>query len=114
MQNSGRLILKHPSRSFGTFGRKLGTHFDSCVFKVVATLRRFSPEASRGLVFARDREGRLAEGFRGRSSLCGLFAPTPLEACVLQGIVKVALRRGWVSLHDSEAVFFLGLLSNGF
>ena len=27
-QNSRRLILKHPSRSFGTFGRKMGNHFD--------------------------------------------------------------------------------------
>ena len=28
LQSSGTLILKHPSRSFGTFGRKIGTHFD--------------------------------------------------------------------------------------
>ena len=28
LQNSGTLILKHPSRSFGTFSRKIGTHFD--------------------------------------------------------------------------------------
>ena len=28
LQNSGALILKHPSRSFGTFCRKIGTHFD--------------------------------------------------------------------------------------
>ena len=28
MQSSGTLILKHPSRSFGTFCRKIGTHFD--------------------------------------------------------------------------------------
>ena len=27
LQNSGRLILKHPSRSFGIFGREMGTHF---------------------------------------------------------------------------------------
>ena len=27
-QTSERLILKHPSLSFGTFGRKMGTHFD--------------------------------------------------------------------------------------
>ena len=29
VQNSGRLILKHLSRSFSTFGRKMGTHFDT-------------------------------------------------------------------------------------
>ena len=28
VQNSETLILKHPSRSFGTFSRKIGTHFD--------------------------------------------------------------------------------------
>ena len=28
VENSGTLNLKHPSRSFGTFGRKMGTHFD--------------------------------------------------------------------------------------
>ena len=28
LQSSGRLVLKHPSRSFGTFGQKMGTHVD--------------------------------------------------------------------------------------
>ena len=28
LQSSETLILKHPSRSFGTFSRKIGTHFD--------------------------------------------------------------------------------------
>ena len=28
LQSSETLVLKHPSRSFGTFGRKMGAHFD--------------------------------------------------------------------------------------
>ena len=33
VQNSGTLILKHPSDSFGTFGRKLGIHVKANLLK---------------------------------------------------------------------------------
>ena len=47
LQNSGRLILKHPSRSFDTFGRKMGTHFDTNLkLKALSLVLRNGPKPS--------------------------------------------------------------------
>ena len=51
------------------------------------------------MVFAVDRAGRLSEGLRGPSLLCGRFAPTSLDVWFLPWFVQVALRRGWVALR---------------
>ena len=65
------------------------------------------------MVFTREREGRLLEGSHGPSSLCDGFAPTPLEAGFLQGIVKVALRSGWVALRHAAALGWCFQLGRG-
>ena len=57
------------------------------------TLRPFGADPPRGLCFTMDREGRISEGFNDPSSLCGRLAPTLLEACFLQWIVKVGKER---------------------